>query len=286
MIDFEWYRSFISIYKHQSVSEAAKSRILTQPAMSQHLAALEAEVGEALFTRTTRKITPTERGKELYSRLAPLIETLEKTTLEIRHSIQSSPTIMIGSPVDYFSVRGLEKLKNSSLRVIHHQGESEELFDMLDQNRADVIITTQRFSKPGIEYKLIEKEEFFVTIPSSMIGPADGDNAEAWLLSQKWISYGMELPIIRRLWREHFKKRPELDPHYVIPDLRGILTAVEIGIGISLLPHYLIDNSVKRGTVKTVLQEYTVLNEIYIGYKTKNKSDPFFQEVIDELLKG
>ena len=40
---------------------------MTQSAMSQHLAALEAETGEALFTRNPRRMVPTERGKELYS---------------------------------------------------------------------------------------------------------------------------------------------------------------------------------------------------------------------------
>lgn len=63
MVDFEWYRSFCTIYKHNSVSEAAKARMMTQPAMSQHLAALEAEVGEDLFIRTSRKMFPTERGR-------------------------------------------------------------------------------------------------------------------------------------------------------------------------------------------------------------------------------
>ncbi|WP_052098282.1 helix-turn-helix domain-containing protein [Paenibacillus stellifer] len=81
MVDFEWYRSFVYIYKYNSVSQAAKTRIMTQPAMSQHLASLEAEVGEPLFIRTARKMIPTERGKELYSQLAPLIESLEETSL-------------------------------------------------------------------------------------------------------------------------------------------------------------------------------------------------------------
>ncbi|AZB44162.1 LysR family transcriptional regulator [Bacillus sp. FJAT-42376] len=284
MIDFEWYRSFISIYKHQSVSEAARSRFLTQPAMSQHLAALEAEVGEALFTRTTRKIIPTERGKELYSRLAPLIETLEKTTLEIRHSIETAPVVTIGSPIDYFSIRGLEKLKNVPSKVIHHQGEAPALFDMLEQNRADVIITTQRFSKPGIEYKQIEKEQFYITAPYEHGNIPEAADAEEWLLNQKWISYGMELPIIRRMWREHFKKRPEMEPHYVIPDLRGILSAVEKGIGISLLPHYLIEHSLIQKRVKTILNEFSVANEIYLGYKVKKKSDPFLLDIMEKLL--
>lgn len=84
MIDFEWYRSFVSIYRHNSVSEAAKSRFMTQPAMSQHLASLEAEVGEKLFVRMARKMIPTERGKLLYSEAAPLVEALEKVSADLK----------------------------------------------------------------------------------------------------------------------------------------------------------------------------------------------------------
>src|SRR5690606_40980576 len=65
-LDFEWYRSFVAIYRAGSVSAAAASRHLTQPALSQHLAALEAEVGEPLFHRRPRKMVPTERGIALY----------------------------------------------------------------------------------------------------------------------------------------------------------------------------------------------------------------------------
>ncbi|MTH54766.1 LysR family transcriptional regulator [Bacillus mangrovi] len=286
MIDFEWYRSFISIYKHQSVSEAAKARILTQPAMSQHLAALEAEVGEPLFIRTTRKIVPTERGKELYSRLAPMVENLEKTTLEIRHSLQAEQAVSIGSPIDYFAVRALNKLKNCSLRVVHHNGEADALFEMLENNRTDLILTTQRFEKPGIEYKLMDQERFVIVAPVGMAEEATKEKPEEWLLKQRWISYGMELPIIRRLWREHFRKRPEINPVYIIPDLRGILTAVEHGIGISVLPEYLLSDSLAAGKIKWIYPELAASNNIYIGVKAKNKSDPLVQKIIDQLLSS
>ncbi|WP_082866847.1 LysR family transcriptional regulator [Paenibacillus elgii] len=57
--------------------------MMTQPAIIQHLASLEAEAGESFFIRTSRKIIPTERGKQLYSQLAPLIESLEETTMAL-----------------------------------------------------------------------------------------------------------------------------------------------------------------------------------------------------------
>ncbi|TDF95936.1 LysR family transcriptional regulator [Paenibacillus piri] len=111
MVDFEWYRSFITIYKHNSVLEAAKTRIMTQPAMSQHLASLEAEVGEALFKRTTRKMIPTERGKELYSQLAPLIEALEETTMSFKSaSLPTLNVIRLGAAHELFREKILPQL--------------------------------------------------------------------------------------------------------------------------------------------------------------------------------
>jgi len=103
VIDFEWYRSFVSIYRHNSVSEAAKARFMTQPAMSRHLASLEAEVGEKLFIRMARKMIPTERGKLLYSEVAPLVEALEKVSADIRTSSRPDlKWIKIGSAPDFY----------------------------------------------------------------------------------------------------------------------------------------------------------------------------------------
>jgi len=79
MVDFEWYRSFIAVYRSGTVTGAAKARLLTQPAISQHIAALESASGHALFQRTPRKMIPTEHGKVLYlSRLRiPRLECVD-----------------------------------------------------------------------------------------------------------------------------------------------------------------------------------------------------------------
>lgn len=79
MIDFEWYRSFLAIYQAGSVTRAAQARSMTQPALSQHLAALEAALGTALFVRTPRRMVPTEQGQALYTQIAPAVEHLSSS---------------------------------------------------------------------------------------------------------------------------------------------------------------------------------------------------------------
>ncbi|WP_339241060.1 LysR family transcriptional regulator [Paenibacillus sp. FSL F4-0243] len=286
MVDFEWYRSFCTIYKYQSISEAAKTRMMTQPAMSQHLAALEAEVGETLFIRSTRKITPTERGKELYSQLAPLIESLENTTMSFKSaSLPTLSVIKLGAAHEFFSEKILPQLTDFNTCTISHFETSEQLLELLKEDKLDILIMSKRFQTPGVEYLKLMDEEFVIVAPSDyeILGFDTLKLEEQWLSEQKWISYGLELPIIRRIWREHFKKRPEIRPIHIIPNLHMILKAVELGVGLSVIPTYLLRNSLKEGKSKVVFKHLKVKNELYIAYQLKNKHLPLIHEIISIL---
>ncbi|MEK3964763.1 MULTISPECIES: LysR family transcriptional regulator [Paenibacillus] len=286
MVDFEWYRSFCTIYKYNSISEAAKTRMMTQPAMSQHLAALEAEVGETLFVRSTRKITPTERGKELYSQLAPLIESLENTTMSFKMaSLPTQSVIKLGAAHEFFSEKILPQLPKYNTCTLSHFGTAEQLLELLKEEKLDILIMSKRFPAPGVEYLKLMDEEFVIVAPIDY-EIHEFDNLkleEQWLSEQKWISYGLELPIIRRIWREHYKKRPEIRPVHIIPNLHMILKAIEIGMGLSVIPTYLLQDSLKAGKTKVVFKHLKVENELYIAYQLKNKHLPQFHEIISVI---
>ncbi|MFD9625487.1 LysR family transcriptional regulator [Peribacillus muralis] len=287
MIDFEWYRSFISIYKHRSVSAAAKARILTQPAMSQHLAALEAKVGTPLFIRAPRKMIPTDKGIELYTKVVPLIENLESITLEMSHSSSSetlAPIIRLASPAEFFTKGILHKISPSDVQLVVHFGTPDVLVDKLQKDEVDLVITTNKIPITGIEYTKIEDEEFVLVAPfHSSLHTEEQLDIEAWLKLQKWLSYGLELPIIRRFWREHFGKRPEIKLNHIIPNLLAILEAIENDMGISILPTYLIEESLQAQKTKVLFPHLSVKNTIYIARKVDNVGNPIFQNFIKEL---
>ncbi|GIQ63123.1 LysR family transcriptional regulator [Paenibacillus cisolokensis] len=282
MIDFEWYRSFVFIYRHNSVSEAAKSRFMTQPAMSQHLASLESEVGEPLFVRTARKMIPTERGKLLYSEVAPLVEALEQLSADIKtSSLPSLKWIKIGSAPEFYQEKILPLLLKFGTCSISHFGTADKLLDILEVDKVDLIITSKKFLKPGVEYEKLCEEEFAIVAPVHWEFPEAKTlkAQERWLTEQKWIAYGPELPIIRRLWRERFKKRPILSTPYVIPNLHMILRLVKLGAGLSVVPTYLLETA-KEGYVQVVYQDLSVRNELFFAYKSKHKYIPEIQQIM------
>ncbi|WP_416435115.1 LysR family transcriptional regulator [Priestia megaterium] len=288
MVDFEWYRSFVHIYKYNSLSEAAKSRFMTQPAMSQHLSYLEAEVGESLFIRNSRKMKPTEKGKELYTQVAPLVESLEKTSINFKTlSSSTSPTLRIGSAQEFFKERILPHLEELNMRVIAQYGIASYIINLLKEDKLDVVISSKKYHIPGIEYNKLWEEKFvLVTHPALELPKLTNLNdLEGWLSSQNWISYGLELPIIRRFWREHFKKRPQISPAHILPDLHMILKAVEKGEGISFLPTYMLKESLDSRKTKIALGEYFVTNQLYIAYQLKDKSELFIKDLINIINK-
>lgn len=289
MVDFEWYRSFIDIYKHNSVSEAAKTRIMTQPAMSQHLACLESEVGEPLFTRTARKMVPTERGKQLYSHIAPLIDSLEEKTMSLKvHLAPTMNTIKIGAAPELFSEKVLPLLSGLDLNTATYFGNADQTLELLKEERVDIILTNQKLLTPGIEYVRLMEESFVIVAPTETDVPdfPHRKKRERWLSEQRWISYGLELPIIRRYWKEFFKSGPQINPVHVIPSLDLILKAIEEGAGMSVLPtHILKQQDAAKPRWKMVFEDMKVHNEILIGFRCKHRHVLVINEFIKNLCE-
>ncbi|MDQ0877315.1 DNA-binding transcriptional LysR family regulator [Paenibacillus sp. V4I3] len=76
-----------------------------------------------------------------------------------------------------------------------------------------------------------------------------------------------------------------MKPEHVLPDLHIILSAIEHGAGISLLPTYMLANSLRENKVKIICEPYKVTNDLYFAYKIKNSAMPKLRMMI-EALKG
>src|SRR5580698_4692763 len=68
--------AFLSVAEHRSFRRAAADLAVTPSAVSQAVRTLEARVGAALFTRTTRSVGLTEAGQRFLDRAGPAFEEL------------------------------------------------------------------------------------------------------------------------------------------------------------------------------------------------------------------
>lgn len=76
--------AFLSVARHRSFRRAAAELGVTPSAMSQAVRALEARLGAALFSRTTRSVGLTEAGERFLSRAKPAFEELVAASAVVR----------------------------------------------------------------------------------------------------------------------------------------------------------------------------------------------------------
>jgi DNA-binding transcriptional LysR family regulator len=290
MINFEWYRSFVAIYQIGTITAAAHKRYLTQPTLSQHIAALESALNTRLFERTARKMIPTPAARKLYPQVIASVERLDNIG---RRSLSEKRArcVKLGSPITFFHEIVLDKLqplKQQKIIVNVHFGESVNLIESLSKGNLDIVISTNKFSLPRIHFTMLQTEYFVIIGNSKTKLPKSAKKSvltvEKWLAKQDWIAFDSELPIIRRYWQQVFNKRPEFYPSMIIPDLHGIIRAVECGYGLSIVPYYLLQNECMKYAVEEVwTAEKSVSNHIFIACDQDRLQDPLIESVINVM---
>lgn len=277
MVNLEWYRSFVAIYRSGTVSGAAQVLHLTQPAVSQHLAALESALGQQLFQRLPRKMLPTAEGQSLYTQVIAAIEQLEAIA-DRSLPVNTPQTLRLGTPPEFFADRLLPQLSRSTQYRIKF-GLAPDLIEQLLSGKLDAVIATQKIAKFELEYQLIAEENFWLVAPPNALMPIDpkvatGDLAtlEQWLKKQPLIAYSEELPIIRRFWRLVFGRRLDIVPTLVLPDLRMIRDSIVAGLGFSVLPDYLCKDLVEAQKLTLLLQPSApITNQIWLTYRKSTR---------------
>jgi DNA-binding transcriptional LysR family regulator len=216
---------------------------------------------------------PTERGKELYCHVVQALEKLERVSEVFSHIDPSLPPLLrLGMPLEYFYEVVLPRLKGLPLRLWVRFGLTQQLLEELEQDELDLVIATQRLPARDVEYQCLEEERFLLVSSPAICPPpetaASLPRLKEWLATQCWISYGVEWPIIRRFWRQHFDERLNFQPTFVVPNLHAIERAIELGYGISILPEYLCRAAIDAGRLRILYEapESTV-NELWLAYR-------------------
>ena len=73
-MEFKQLEAFVAVVDYGSFSEAARKLYLTQPTISTHIRSLEKELHTRLIIRTTKKITITSKGYQLYDSAVRMLD--------------------------------------------------------------------------------------------------------------------------------------------------------------------------------------------------------------------
>lgn len=167
-MDIRILRYILTVAKEQNFTKAAEQLNITQPTLSRQLAALEEELGTALFIRGSRSITLTEAGILLKRRALEIIDLEEKMLDELKVKdglIEGTITIGCG---EFAAVETLAEIckvyrqKYPMVQIALHTATADSVYEMMNQGLVDIGLFLEPANTEGLDYIRIMDSDHWV----------------------------------------------------------------------------------------------------------------------------
>ncbi len=256
-------RIFIEVMRQGSFAAVARERNIDPSSVSRSISGLEQELGVRLFQRTTRKLSPTEAGITYFNRIEPLIEEMQRA-VELITEVSGQPKgrLKVTASVS-FGLKCIVPLlaefgmlyPDLSVDLLLTDSRVDLLTERVDlairlgQLRDSTLIAQKLMStrylvcaSPGYLKQwgqLNQPEE--ITQHNCLLFPFAGFRSR-WIFkdSQGEIS---EIPVSGR---------------NIISNAIGLQQCAIAGMGLALLPHWLVNEDLEAGKLIKVLPNYDV----------------------------
>jgi len=258
-MDIAELKAFVIVAETGSFSEAADRLFITQPAVSKRIAALETELGSALFDRIGRSIQLTEAGtsllpqsQEILAQIGDLKQTASNLTTQVSGTLNMATSHHIGlhrlPPAlqqytrNYPDVElSLEFLASEVACDAVLSGRLEMAIVTLPKTAAPQLSVLEVWTDPlylvaGLDHPLAKQEtvtaEQLVAYPAILPGPNTVTRAE----------------VVQALGAHANNLNVRMTSNY----LEVLKTLASIGLGWSALPKTMIDDSLSMVHVKKI----------------------------------
>lgn len=279
MADIDLLRTFLTVHRTGTFTQAANELHLSQPTVSQHIKSLEAHVGRQLFTRVaSRGAEPTAAANELAQAVAPHVDALEAV---LEHEPADSgegvaDTLFLGGPSEFMTMRVvpiLAQLVARGLRVRMYFDVDAPVVERLGTGELDMAVTTGEWRRRGFEVERLCYESLeLVAAPgwADAVGPVEPGPAGARALAAApVIAYDEHLPLVADYWLEVFQERALLRAAVVANNLPTLLMLATAGAGVTVLPTHVCQEALDRGQLVRLLgPEYAPRNQLYLTWRS------------------
>lgn len=252
---------FTAILDEGSITAAANRLGVGKAVVSKQIQLLEAEVGQSLLLRNTRRLSPTEAGRQLYDQCSPAL-TQVATAIDSVSQKDATPRgrLRITAPVDL----GLDVIAPMAARFREdHPQVQLDLFltdDHLDPvaERLDLSFTVGWLRESDhLARKLADFREIVVASPETAatlrVTSPDALAALPMALNRRVAN--------RPVWtftRQKEQREVALSPVITANITLGVLQAVRTGRYITILPDFLVTDSLRTGELVQLLPDWSL----------------------------
>jgi DNA-binding transcriptional LysR family regulator len=280
---------FVKVVELSSFTAAAEALDMSQPVVSKAVTRLEEKLGARLLNRTTRRLSLTEAGSELYGRSVRALAEIENAELEVaRFQTEPRGLLRVSAPMSFSILHLGPSLQGFVTRfpgVTLELNLDDRQVDLVEEG-FDVAVRIGRLQDSNlIARKIAPCRQVLCASPAYLAQRGEPERPED-LLEHSCILYS--LLSAPREWR---LEGPQGELHTVpingsIQSNNGLVNraAALAGGGIVLLPTFYLGEQLRSGTLKPVLCKFKPQElAVYAVYPERRNLMPKVRAFVDFL---
>lgn len=253
-------RVFQAVADEGSFSRAARALYLSQPAVTQHIHALEAELGVPLFDRLGRRIALTPAGAALAQQVPNILNLVVTAEVAAREAGGEASRILRLGVSETLATYVLPPLLGELERRLPHAelrltvNDSAELLGALLNNTIELAFWLREASHPQLQQTLLASEPLvWVLPPDDPLATASSLPADAW--GDRRLILRTRNSAARRVIQGVLEQAGAFPhPRQVLEmdNLEAIKRSVEVGFGVSIAPRSAVAREMRAGSLAVV----------------------------------
>jgi len=240
-MDIAGLKTFLAVAQERSFSRAAAKVHRTQPAVSQAVRRLEADLGEQLFDRSSKSGTLTDAGRVLHNygqRLVRLAEETESAMRELR-DLQRGRVLIGANEAAVHTLLpliGRFRQRFADIAIDVRRVPARQIAVEVQQGSLDFGALTFHPSEAGLLEIPVGSDELVLLVHPEHPLAARRQVTMEELASEPIVAHNDPSPARERVLRLFEQKHIALKMVISLPSLDGIKRAVELKLGVAMLP--------------------------------------------------
>jgi DNA-binding transcriptional LysR family regulator len=252
-MQLESLKMFCDVVETGSFSRAAQLNHVTQSAVSQQIRALETRYEQKLLSRSARQVTPTPAGERLFRGCKEILARFGEVEQEIREQsaeVQGSTSISTIYSVGLHELQSIQKMlfkTHPKVNVRLNYRRSDQVYDDVILGAAEIGIVAYPQPRAGVDVLPFRDDKLAVVCAPTHPLAGKAKISLSALAGVPFIAFDREAPTRKAIDKLFRERNLELTPTMEMDNVETIKRAVEMGLGVTVLPHATVEHEVARG---------------------------------------
>ncbi|OGW25805.1 MAG: hypothetical protein A2X59_12815 [Nitrospirae bacterium GWC2_42_7] len=283
-------RVFCTVAETKSFSKTSEIVHLTQPAVSLQVQALEEIYETKLFDRSSSTVSLTPSGEILYKyakEILALYASAEKVMGEITSLVKGSISIGASSTIGNYLLPAVvtDFRKNHPKLKIHLLvGNTKRVIELLNSGNIDLGLVEGEVTRQKMVVEKLIPDELLLVVPSNHPWAKKKEVSINEITKEPFIlreAGSGTRQIIEKFFAKHGISPNEMKISMVLGSTEAIKSAVENGLGISMLSRWAVRKESKYGTLNLIrIKEEKMLREFSLVVNKNTVSSHSVEEFL------